>query len=281
MVRVKATQPARAVPGSSSSSSHRTGRPATRSSYSPGSRRSSSPSPSASSVLSSHPSSPSASPSPSVSPTHRPRVVAESPAPHVGGGMRGRASSGSRGSGGSAARKRQRVDFSPGLRAAAAPPRARSGGDGRQAGGDGRQGGRGGDSRPGGSGGDGRQAGRAKSGGGRNVGGGGGSGGQAQRRRHRPGALALKEIRHYQASTDLLLPKNPFSRVVREITQRYDKQDINYRYTPGAMIALQTAAESYLVGVFEDSNLCNLHANRVTLQPRDLHLARRLRGRDR
>eukprot|EP00922_Rhytidocystis_sp_ex-Travisia-forbesii_P073036 GHVS01108856.1.p1 GENE.GHVS01108856.1~~GHVS01108856.1.p1 ORF type:complete len:220 (+),score=52.43 GHVS01108856.1:209-868(+) len=108
-----------------------------------------------------------------------------------------------------------------------------------------------------------------------------GGGGGRRRRKHRPGELALKQIRMYQNSTDLLLPKNPFSRVVREVTQRYDKPDVTYRYTPGAMAALQTAAEAYLVGVFEDSSLCNLHANRVTLQPRDLHLARRLRGRDR
>lgn len=101
------------------------------------------------------------------------------------------------------------------------------------------------------------------------------------RHRHKPGARALKEIRQYQASTDFLIPRRPFSRLVREITSKYNTEDSNYRYTPNAFVALQCAAEAYLVGLLEDSYLCGLHGNRVTLQPKDLHLARRLRGRDR
>ncbi|SBS95936.1 histone H3-like centromeric protein CSE4, putative [Plasmodium ovale] len=98
--------------------------------------------------------------------------------------------------------------------------------------------------------------------------------------RYRPGVLALKEIRAYQASTQLLIPKIPFVRVVKEITRLYELPDEQFRYTPEALLALQTASEAYLVSLFEDAYLCSLHANRVTLMPKDIHLARRIRGRD-
>ncbi|CRG95060.1 histone H3-like centromeric protein CSE4, putative [Plasmodium gallinaceum] len=98
--------------------------------------------------------------------------------------------------------------------------------------------------------------------------------------RYRPGVLALKEIRAYQASTQLLIPKIPFVRVVKEITRLFELPDEQFRYTPEALLALQTAAEAYLVSLFEDAYLCSLHANRVTLMPKDIHLARRIRGRD-
>ncbi|KYN97127.1 histone H3-like centromeric protein CSE4 [Plasmodium gaboni] len=98
--------------------------------------------------------------------------------------------------------------------------------------------------------------------------------------RYRPGVLALKEIRAYQASTQLLIPKIPFVRVVKEITRLYELPDEHFRYTPEALLALQTASEAYLVSLFEDAYLCSLHANRVTLMPKDIHLARRIRGRD-
>ncbi|CAD2101953.1 histone H3-like centromeric protein CSE4, putative [Plasmodium vinckei lentum] len=98
--------------------------------------------------------------------------------------------------------------------------------------------------------------------------------------RYRPGVLALKEIRAYQATTQLLIPKIPFVRVVKEITKLYELPDSQFRYTPEALLALQTASEAYLVSLFEDAYLCSLHANRVTLMPKDIHLARRIRGRD-
>ncbi|GAW82231.1 histone H3-like centromeric protein CSE4 [Plasmodium gonderi] len=98
--------------------------------------------------------------------------------------------------------------------------------------------------------------------------------------RYRPGVLALKEIRAYQASTQLLIPKIPFVRVVKEITRLFELPDEQLRYTPEALLALQTASEAYLVSLFEDAYLCSLHANRVTLMPKDIHLARRIRGRD-
>ncbi|SBT80076.1 histone H3-like centromeric protein CSE4, putative [Plasmodium malariae] len=98
--------------------------------------------------------------------------------------------------------------------------------------------------------------------------------------RYRPGVLALKEIRAYQSTTQLLIPKIPFVRVVKEITRLFELPGDQFRYTPEALLALQTASEAYLVSLFEDAYLCSLHANRVTLMPKDIHLARRIRGRD-
>lgn len=93
--------------------------------------------------------------------------------------------------------------------------------------------------------------------------------------RFRPGTVALREIRKYQKSSELLIRKLPFQRLVREIAQSF-RTDL--RFQSGAVLALQEAAESYLVGLFEDSNLCAIHARRVTIMPQDLKLARRLRG---
>ena len=93
--------------------------------------------------------------------------------------------------------------------------------------------------------------------------------------RYRPGTVALREIRRYQKSTDLLIRKLPFQRLVREIAQEYKTE---CRFTAGSIMALQEASEAYLVGLFEDSNLCCIHARRVTIMPKDIQLARRLRG---
>lgn len=93
--------------------------------------------------------------------------------------------------------------------------------------------------------------------------------------RYRPGELALKEIRKYQNSTELLLRSLPFQRLVREIAQDYKSE---LRFQAAALIALQEATEAYIVGIFEDSNLCAIHAKRVTIMPKDIHLARRIRG---
>ena len=93
--------------------------------------------------------------------------------------------------------------------------------------------------------------------------------------RYRPGTVALREIRRYQKSTELLIRKLPFQRLVREIAQDF-KQDL--RFQSSAVMALQEAAEAYLVGLFEDTNLCAIHAKRVTIMPKDIQLARRIRG---
>ena len=126
--------------------------------------------------------------------------------------------------------------------------------------------------------------------------------------RFRPGTVALREIRKYQKSTELLIRKRPFARyvdtfcmtvllfvvlnvsiidlylciystfhssVVREIANDF-KTDLKFQ--AAALLALQEAAEAYLVGLFEDTNLCGIHAKRVTIMPKDIQLARRIRG---
>ncbi|EHB13144.1 Histone H3.2 [Heterocephalus glaber] len=85
----------------------------------------------------------------------------------------------------------------------------------------------------------------------------------------------LREIRRYQKSTELLIRKLPFQRLVREIAQDF-KTDL--RFQSSAVMALQEASEAYLVGLFEDTNLCAIHAKRVTIMPKDIQLARRIRG---
>ncbi len=100
------------------------------------------------------------------------------------------------------------------------------------------------------------------------------TGGVKKPRRFRSGTVALREIRRYQKSTELLIRKLPFQRLVREIAQNY-KTDL--RFQTAAIGALQEASEAYLVGLFEDTNLCAIHAKRVTIMPKDLQLALRLR----
>ncbi|KAM8744491.1 histone H3-like centromeric protein A [Acanthopagrus schlegelii] len=99
-----------------------------------------------------------------------------------------------------------------------------------------------------------------------------------RKRRFRPGTKALMEIRKFQKSTDLLISKAPFSRVVREICQSYSIAGL--RWQVYALLALQEAAEAFLVLLFSDANLCAIHAKRVTVFPRDIQLARRIRGVD-
>lgn len=96
-----------------------------------------------------------------------------------------------------------------------------------------------------------------------------------KKRRCRPGTKALREIRRYQKNTSLLIAKLPFQRLVREIAS-YCALDL--RFQSAAIFALQEAAEAFLVELFEDANLCAIHAKRVTLQAKDIQLARRIRG---
>lgn len=93
--------------------------------------------------------------------------------------------------------------------------------------------------------------------------------------RYRPGTVALREIRRYQKGTDLLIRKLPFQRVVKSIAKEIKG---NVRFQNSALMALQEAAEAYMVGLFEDTNLCAIHARRVTILIRDMQLARRIRG---
>ena len=105
---------------------------------------------------------------------------------------------------------------------------------------------------------------------------------QQPRRRHRykPGVRALKEIRQYQRSYDLLIRKLPFARLVREVAIDLLPTTVGpeLRWQSHAIQALQEAAEAYLVHLFEDTNLCALHAKRVTIMQKDIQLARRIRG---
>eukprot|EP00292_Cryptomonas_paramecium_P014358 CAMPEP_0113710020 /NCGR_PEP_ID=MMETSP0038_2-20120614/29915_1 /TAXON_ID=2898 /ORGANISM="Cryptomonas paramecium" /LENGTH=139 /DNA_ID=CAMNT_0000636011 /DNA_START=93 /DNA_END=512 /DNA_ORIENTATION=+ /assembly_acc=CAM_ASM_000170 len=94
--------------------------------------------------------------------------------------------------------------------------------------------------------------------------------------RFRPGTVALKEIRKYQKNTDLLIRKLPFQLLVREVAQEF-KTDL--RFQTHAIMALQEASEAYLTSLFEDTNLCAIHAKRVTIMPKDMQLALRIRGR--
>ena len=101
------------------------------------------------------------------------------------------------------------------------------------------------------------------------------SGGVKKPHRYRPGTVALREIRKYQKGTNLLIPKKPFSMLAKEIFQDF-KGD--FRFQGSTFSALQESSEAYLVGLFEDANLCAIHAKRVTLMPKDIQLARRIRG---
>lgn len=99
--------------------------------------------------------------------------------------------------------------------------------------------------------------------------------GTKRQHRWRPGTVALREVRKYQQSTDMLIQRAPFRRLVREIVSTF-KDTI--RMSSSALEAIQEATEGYIVNVLNDANLCTIHAKRVTLFTKDLHLALRLRG---
>ena len=93
--------------------------------------------------------------------------------------------------------------------------------------------------------------------------------------RYRPGTVALREICQYQKSTELLIRRHPFQRLVQEIAQDF-KGRLNF--ASGAILALQEAAEAYLFGLFKDTNLCAIHAKRITIMLKDIQLARHIQG---
>jgi len=101
------------------------------------------------------------------------------------------------------------------------------------------------------------------------------TGGVKKPHRYRPGTVALREIRRYQKSTDLLIRKLPFSRLIKEIAQDF-KGDLRFQST--SLLALQEATEAYLTHLFEDVNLCAIHSKRVTIMPKDIQLSKRIRG---
>ena len=99
--------------------------------------------------------------------------------------------------------------------------------------------------------------------------------GESQKRRARPGKAALREIKKYQRSTDTLVPRAALQRIIKEISSKY-LPDARYSY--GAIDAVHQCVESYMVGLFEDTNLCAIHAKRQTVMTKDMRLARRIRG---
>ena len=101
------------------------------------------------------------------------------------------------------------------------------------------------------------------------------TGGVKKPHRYRPGTVALREIRRFQKSTEAPIANAPFQRLVREVTNDYK---LDLRWQEKAVAALQEASEAYLVGLFEDTQLCAIHGKRVTIMPKDIQLARRIRG---
>ena len=102
------------------------------------------------------------------------------------------------------------------------------------------------------------------------------TGGVKKPYRFRPGTVALREIRKYQKSTETLIRKLPFQRLVREVMQDVAPNG-DMRLQSHALAALQEASEAYLTSLFEDANLCAIHAKRITIMPKDIQLARRIR----
>ena len=90
-------------------------------------------------------------------------------------------------------------------------------------------------------------------------------------RKYWPGTVALQEIWQFQKSTELLIRKLPFSQLVHKITLEVGKYDLCFQGS--AITCLQEAAEAYVVGLMEDTNLCAIHAKRVTIMPKDIQLA--------
>ena len=102
-------------------------------------------------------------------------------------------------------------------------------------------------------------------------------GGMKEKRqiRRKAGTTALREIKRYQKSVDAIIPRAPFQRLVKNIAQEFNS---DLRFQSQAIVALQEATEAYIVGVFEDTNLCAIHAKRQTIMRKDMVLARRIRG---
>lgn len=103
------------------------------------------------------------------------------------------------------------------------------------------------------------------------------TGGVKKAHRFRPGTVALREIRKYQKGADLLIPKRPFQRLVQEVIDDITNKK-GLRLQSHALEALREASEAYVINLFEDTNLCAIHAKRITIMPKDMQLARRIRG---
>ena len=98
---------------------------------------------------------------------------------------------------------------------------------------------------------------------------------EPNKRKYRPGMRALRDIKMYQRSTNLLLPKAALFRVIKDMTARIFP---DARYSMAAVTAIQNCVENHMIGLFEDTNLCAIHAGRATIMTKDMRLARRIRG---
>ena len=103
------------------------------------------------------------------------------------------------------------------------------------------------------------------------------TGGVKKPHRYRPGTVALREIRRYQKTTELLLRKKSFYQLCREMVQDFA---VDMRYQSSSILAMQEATEAYFAGLFEDTNLVAIHTRRVTILPKDIQLVRRIRNED-
>jgi len=100
--------------------------------------------------------------------------------------------------------------------------------------------------------------------------------GEAKEKKVGRGWLSIQQIRRYQRSTELLIPRLSFQRLVRQVT--LVSLNKKMKFQAAALEALQEAAEYHIVGLFEDTNLLAIHSRRITIMPKDIHLARRIRG---
>ncbi|PAV89882.1 hypothetical protein WR25_12153 [Diploscapter pachys] len=89
------------------------------------------------------------------------------------------------------------------------------------------------------------------------------------------GVLALREIRKFQKTSDLIIPRAPFYKVVRDITTKFGT---DLRFQGLALECLHEAAEHYLVGLFEEVNLRAIFERHIIDMPKDIDLVRRIRG---
>ena len=96
-----------------------------------------------------------------------------------------------------------------------------------------------------------------------------------KRHRFKPGPLTIQEIRRYQDATVPILRKKPFVKLVKELSRDFKRE---LRYQSISMNALAEASEAFLVKMFEEADLCAKHGKRKEITPKDIKLARRLRG---
>lgn len=101
----------------------------------------------------------------------------------------------------------------------------------------------------------------------------GGGGTTKKKRKWRSGTVAFRQIKKAQKSTELLIKKLPFKRLVREIAADF-KDDA--RFTANAFVALQEGAEEFLVERLRDAQSIRSHHDKITLMPKDMDLARDL-----